>query len=121
MSRWGVHSFYRGWLTDRGRRWTGTEAQARLKAAGFSEDLFYQAIPLPLPKRPDSERGARFEDLVGIELRCCGREMECVGNLSLRGPAVNTSLGYECKKCYRRVMVVDEWLKTDSSLQDVEP
>lgn len=68
-----------------------------------------------------TSKGARFEDEVAIDLRCCGESMVSVGNLSLRGPASCTSLGYECKKCFRRVMVVDEWWKTDPSLQDVEP
>lgn len=55
------------------------------------------------------ERRLRFEEKVAIDIRCCGQEMRLVGNLSLRGPAKNTKLGYECEKCFRKVMVQDEW------------
>ena len=51
----------------------------------------------------------RFEEQVCISISCCGEAMR-FGNLSLReAGAPNTTLGYECKKCFRRVAVVDCW------------
>jgi len=61
----------------------------------------------------------RFEDQVEIELRCfrrreCGgKPMERSGNLSLREAGKAglgcTILAYECKTCFFRVAVTDEW------------
>jgi hypothetical protein len=72
-----------------------------------------KALPR-LPPPPKARVKPRFEDEVGIELRCCGGElMDLKGNLSLREAGEAglgcTMLGYECGKCFRRVMVADEW------------
>lgn len=55
----------------------------------------------------------RFEDQIRIEISCCHQLMVLCGNLSLRGAAGadETRLAYECKKCFRRVQVVDDWGK----------
>ena len=64
------------------------------------------------------EPAPRFEEQVVIDLKCCGQSMTLGGNLSLRGPAPRTVLGFECKKCYRRVAVVDEWPKVTLEVLD---
>ncbi len=67
--------------------------------------------PKRLPKRRSVEAPARFEQQVGIVLVCCQVIMKLEGNLSLReGGGPNTTLGYACESCFRRVAVVDEWL-----------
>jgi hypothetical protein len=61
----------------------------------------------------------RFEERVGIELTCCKQPMELGGNLALRGAGSPvTQLGYECKKCYRRVMVQDAWPGPGDTIYD---
>jgi hypothetical protein len=63
-----------------------------------------------------SASAPRFEDEIRIELICCYKKpMELKGNLSLRGPADATRLGYECKTCHRQVMVMDAWPLMDAA------
>lgn len=38
-----------------------------------------------------------------------GKVMDRRGNLSLRGPARNTTIGFECPICLGRISVVDDW------------
>ena len=53
-----------------------------------------------------------LEAKVGIQLTCCRQTMLLAGNLACReAGAARTELGYECRRCFRRVMVVDEWSK----------
>jgi hypothetical protein len=70
--------------------------------------------------------GTRFEEQVAIVLRCCnGSPMKLVGNLSLREAGADaTRLGYECGRCFRRVMVSDGWDQTTPAIaadHDQEP
>ncbi len=46
-----------------------------------------------------------------IVIRCCGQEITSGGHLSLRGSAgaTCTQIGFECKKCFKRYRIVDEW------------
>ena len=60
-------------------------------------------------------KSLRFEEQVSIRMKCCKQRMRLVGNLSLRGTAKQTILGYECGKCFRRVAVVDEWPEPTSA------
>jgi len=63
---------------------------------------------------PESRVGPRLED--GIELHCCGQPCKLEGNLALRGAAgaPTTRLAYECKRCWRRLQVVDQWDQPDA-------
>ena len=73
----------------------------------------------------------RFEHRVEIELKChetraCGgAPMQLAGNLSLREAGADaTRLAFECKKCFRRVMVTDAWSPSTEAIDaahDAEP
>jgi hypothetical protein len=73
----------------------------------------------------------RFEERVAIELQCAetstcrGVPMRLVGNLSLREAGADaTRLGYECPKCFQRVMVSDAWSPSTPAIDaahDEEP
>lgn len=69
----------------------------------------------------------RFEDEVGIELTCAGRDgfrhpaesMTLRGNMALRGVSGRTTqLAYECRKCFRRALVVDDWDHPNAAVID---
>jgi hypothetical protein len=105
---------------SRGQNLRNAKAEVRrllesLSAAhGRLEKLLIEKLP-----RRKGKSFVRFEEQLGIELRCArtvackGKPMKLVGNFSLReageaGLGV-TILGYECECCFWQIAVTDAW------------
>ena len=80
----------------------------------------------PAGKRARVRFGHRVEIVLKCyEVGCHGAPIKIVGNLSLREAGADaTRLGFECQKCFQRVMVSDAWSPSTpeiDALHDKEP